>query len=766
MLFTPKFKFFLFSFFLELQFSIFSNLKNLKKIQRKIFFQLSANNFRKNVFMVQFFEKKQNKDLFFYKKTFMINLQKKTKKDNKNNERKFIQKEKNCFVQNFSKNPKLSKKIFFFVFSWVFAVRSKNFYFANLPLEKLPNFQIEKTNSLKNLQQNDVSKKNLFFIKQKNKQKISFGSLKKVFSQSFDLKQKYSQISALNSLNLFKNIIELFDSFLNFIFLNLSKHWNHFQMIYHQYLKFHFFHVQTQLQKNQFWFANFFFFEIDEQPFFCFFKTKLCLSDLHFLHLIPQNYQKPVGFFTEQNLQIFQQKNFQKTFSFFLNSLQKEKTRVENFIFLKTHDFEKSYFHLYQSIDAKKLKKKFFFFFVFLLKKNCLTVQKFFFQNSAFQNFQKKPIFLLWKKYFSNFLFYNSRFLFFFKNSYFLKKTLLSIGNFLFLKNSSYAIYLKQKIEQKEILKKNFSGFFPKPFFPRIIQTQKERPNRFYEQNIFWLVSKKFFYYPTKIQKLEFFHFSPFFSDFLILYKKSMPLFWNQTPQTKSFLSFVDFFNQHLIQLGLNSQKKQKKTHVFLKEKKFFFIHQKKDQLQKKNKKLFFEKMFKTNLFFEHKKQQIPLFYQKKRKKIFFQNSFFQSLNFNCFSVSLELNTKKQLKYFYNFEKKPTYENIQNHLNECKQMLKKSIGQKQLNFMKKLYKKIQNWSKKYNTNSSKKIFEYCDSILLKFLWNWARKTHPNKSKGWIRKKYFHLIYSQKWFFGKKIGKIFICLPLHSQINLK
>jgi RNA-directed DNA polymerase len=86
--------------------------------------------------------------------------------------------------------------------------------------------------------------------------------------------------------------------------------------------------------------------------------------------------------------------------------------------------------------------------------------------------------------------------------------------------------------------------------------------------------------------------------------------------------------------------------------------------------------------------------------------------------------------------------------------------------MKKLHKKIQSWSKNYNTSSNQKIFEYCDSILLKFLWNWARKTHPNKSKGWIRKKYFHFIYSHKWFFGKKIGTIFICLPLHSQTNFK
>ena len=226
-LFTPKFKFFLFSFFLELQFSIVSNLKNVKKIQRKIFFQTFSKNFIQSVFRIQFFEtfflfhffalqksdkkEKQNKNLFFYNKTFMmINLQ---KKDKKSNEIKFLQKEKHFFVQNFS------KKIFVFVFSWIFALVTKNIELHN------------------------VDKKNLFFIKQK----ISFGSLKKAFSQNFDLRLKYSQIYALNSLNLFKNIIEFFYSFLNFLSLNLFEHWNHFQIIYHQYLKFNFLNFQTEL---------------------------------------------------------------------------------------------------------------------------------------------------------------------------------------------------------------------------------------------------------------------------------------------------------------------------------------------------------------------------------------------------------------------------------------------------------------------------------------------------------------------------------------
>jgi hypothetical protein len=342
----------------------------------------------------------------------------------------------------------------------------------------------------------------------------------------------------------------------------------------------------------------------------------------------------------------------------------------------------------------------------------------------------------------------NSTLLFFFKKSSVLKKSIASIDNSLFLKNSLYSIFLKQT-EQKKFFLKNFFQFFTKPFLQTIIQTQKEKQNIFYDRNIFWLISKKFLFFPTKIQKLKFFHFSPFFSELFIVYKKSIPFFLSQTPQTKNFFLFLDFFNQKDIKMVSDSEKNQKTPPIFLKEKKLVFVNQ---------------KMFKTYFFLKHKKQHKYLYDKKKFFRIFFQNNSFQNLNFDDFSVFLHLKSKKQLQYFYNFEKKPTYENIQNHLNECKQILKKSIGQKQLNFMKKLHKKIQSWSKKYNTRSSQKIFQYCDSMLLKFLWNWARRTHPNKSKGWIRKKYFIFIYSHKWFFGKKIGKIFVCLPFHSQTN--
>lgn len=140
----------------------------------------------------------------------------------------------------------------------------------------------------------------------------------------------------------------------------------------------------------------------------------------------------------------------------------------------------------------------------------------------------------------------------------------------------------------------------------------------------------------------------------------------------------------------------------------------------------------------------------------------FARVTFEGFCFQNEVHFQKKLKKMFFFQQQPTSERITLHLKKCKDIIKKGNGQKQVEFMTKLQKEIKNWSKLAKTNSTKRIFQYCDLIVLKFLWNWARKTHPNKSKMWIQKKYFHYIHSKKWFFGKKIGRFFVCLPLHEQ----
>lgn len=230
----------------------------------------------------------------------------------------------------------------------------------------------------------------------------------------------------------------------------------------------------------------------------------------------------------------------------------------------------------------------------------------------------------------------------------------------------------------------------------------------------------------------------------------------------------------------INISKKQKKTMYLLYFQKKFWLLSKKILLKSTkfhNKSFFSFFSFCSSFLTQKSKNSIWSQLNKNRKKIFLLKNLFH-FNFEGFSIYLNFIWKKKSQIFFVFQKKKTSHNIQIHLKQCQQILNNSIGKKQLFFMKKLQKKIKIWCQEYKNNlyncqqnsafvklSIKKTFCYCDSMLLRYLWDWAQKTHPNKSKVWIKKKYFHFIHSKKWFFGKKVGKVLICLPLHSQTKI-
>jgi hypothetical protein len=84
----------------------------------------------------------------------------------------------------------------------------------------------------------------------------------------------------------------------------------------------------------------------------------------------------------------------------------------------------------------------------------------------------------------------------------------------------------------------------------------------------------------------------------------------------------------------------------------------------------------------------------------------------------------------------PTYKSLKNHLKNLKALIMKSYSKTQFYLIQKLALKISQWCYCYRILSNFKLFYYCDNILLRFIWKWAVRIHPNKSKKWIQKKYF------------------------------
>lgn len=482
--------------------------------------------------------------------------------------------------------------------------------------------------------------------------------------------------------------------------------------------------------------------------------------------------------------------SFQIPKNFFKFQSKFENNSKKNFILKQFLVFSKQRNFFFQ--------KLFFYTFSFFQKKNWSSFPAkifFFFFESFLQSRTKKNIFSLFQ--FQNRKFFFSRiFSSFFLMNFFSKE-----------KNDDLSDFQQQKKEE-------YSFFSKFPFYNVKFFLKKTKRGTYFSAcaSLAFLFYKESFHF---FSSSLFQHFS-FFSSFkkiLFEFSKKKKVFLDPIEQKRKFGNFSLFF------FCLN------KTYIF-KSKKKFFLKELMNLLKKycnKNFSIFFCKnngvdysfsSFASTIFFPFLFQNknsltknfshfflFNKFFWRLSDKFFFLPTVFQT--FQNFAVSPILSnffvvttffsfvgekTKKTLvflnffkefqskevfsKYLLIFQKKikkyciiehyPTLKNIKNHLKKCQKTIIFSQGKSQIFLMKKLEKLLFSWSKIYSKITSKKILIYCDFVLFQYLWKWAKKTHPNKNKTWIRKKYFFFLNSKFWFFGFKKGKKRIGLPLHSQ----
>ncbi len=797
-----KEKFLFLHFYLELQFSSFSILKNFlffsiwkkkctsyRQLERgELLLRKSSQNFP--FFSIQKKEcpkdsKKGEKKIKKRKKIFLhaafshanfllLSCQKTRGAANKYflslNKRRQYKQKKDFFL--FCKKRILCHKIFILFFSSLNTVVSKSSFFRSLPtFSFLSNKNEKRKKELKFESNNSIESGN-------EKEKVFFFP----FEKFNDLKNKgnftkiFLKNRIFNSLNISKKILQIFlDYFLNLNFLKTQsdsfENLNTFQMIFHQCIKRNLYTFHGKLQKKKkIFFKNCSSFSLFNETFFSLLKKNFSpfygLDQNHctplqkysfretyknFLHFLQQRevfgmYKRILCFYSPVTLLRFEESIFhlftflyvRRTllFSFlnpsfcclkdkkkdtpFFKGKKEAKNSVLFFPFVskdasvfKENRRKKRMYTEPKSKGAKGLNQKKRNFVTNVYKQNTFAFCKKF-----LKNFSINPIFFIFKNYSSNFLFFNNTLLIFLKNKNCTKRIGTLLENFVNFKKHVFSnVHLKNPI-QKE--KKNFFPFsFP---FEKVSLAQHQRITKnFLKFTIFFIRKSKrtsFFY---AFSKNKSFHGKDLFQRKFV--KKYQKISWILSKKfhflpTKlgpfSFFRFCPFFSTFL---GMNSR----------------------------------------NLFPKG---------QKKFQKFVSQKRILSTLSFEPFSFFLTVQYKKGLQNFFFLSKKPTRKSIKLHLQFCKGIVKNARGQNQFYFMQKLHKKIYSWCQKYKSISTKKIFYYCDSILLKYLWNWARRKHPKKSKIWIRNKYFHFIHSKQWFFGEKRGKNFFCLPLHAQTKIQ
>ncbi|NPV78660.1 MAG: group II intron reverse transcriptase/maturase [Firmicutes bacterium] len=102
---------------------------------------------------------------------------------------------------------------------------------------------------------------------------------------------------------------------------------------------------------------------------------------------------------------------------------------------------------------------------------------------------------------------------------------------------------------------------------------------------------------------------------------------------------------------------------------------------------------------------------------------------------------------------KPSKKNVKAFLRKVRKVIKGHPTQTAGELIQMLASKIRGWVNFHRHAVSKETFSKVDREIFLALWNWAVRRHPDKSKEWIRAKYFKTVGNRSWvFYGEVYGK--------------
>ena len=85
----------------------------------------------------------------------------------------------------------------------------------------------------------------------------------------------------------------------------------------------------------------------------------------------------------------------------------------------------------------------------------------------------------------------------------------------------------------------------------------------------------------------------------------------------------------------------------------------------------------------------------------------------------------------------PSKENLKRHLEQIRSIIHQLRAASQRVLIRALNPVIRGWTNYYATGVSKKTFGKAQWQTFGSLWRWAIRRHPNKSRGWVARKYWH-----------------------------
>lgn len=85
---------------------------------------------------------------------------------------------------------------------------------------------------------------------------------------------------------------------------------------------------------------------------------------------------------------------------------------------------------------------------------------------------------------------------------------------------------------------------------------------------------------------------------------------------------------------------------------------------------------------------------------------------------------------------KPSTRNVKAFLDSVRETIRMNCSAKQETLINLLNPKIRGWANYHRHVVAKRTYSKVDNHIWLALWRWARRRHPNKSCGWVRRKYY------------------------------
>lgn len=114
---------------------------------------------------------------------------------------------------------------------------------------------------------------------------------------------------------------------------------------------------------------------------------------------------------------------------------------------------------------------------------------------------------------------------------------------------------------------------------------------------------------------------------------------------------------------------------------------------------------------------------------------------------------------------KPSEKAVKVHVSRLGKAIRKHKAAPQEALIRYLNPIIRGWANSKRSQCSKQTFGNLDAILFRQLWRWATRRHPDKSKGWVKDKYFHRVKGDNWRFSVKREELGAVLLKHAEVKI-